>query len=142
MFCNYWDSDEDIIAEFRINYGTVPERIRQRRFVCIRQTRFAFGKTWTESARSGLNRQDRAMKNYPEHPHSPRQRPDPQNTVQTTQDIVMIVIRPDKIGRFFRMLQDVPSLYHSYRECLTDLSRPFTTRRTLLRTRERDVAPW
>ena len=42
--------DVGIIAEFRINYGTVQERIRLRRF--------AFGKIWTQS---GLNRQETAM---------------------------------------------------------------------------------
>ena len=53
VFCNCRDSDVGIIAEFRINYGTVPERIRQRRF--------AFGKIWTQS---GFNRQETAMKNF------------------------------------------------------------------------------
>ena len=32
VFCNCLDYDVGIIAEIRINYGTVPERIRQRRF--------------------------------------------------------------------------------------------------------------
>ena len=53
VFCNCRDSDVGIIAEFRINYATVPERIRQRRF--------AFGKVWTQS---GLNRQQTAMKHF------------------------------------------------------------------------------
>ena len=69
VFCNCRDSDVGIIAEFRINYGTVPERIRQRRF--------AFGKIWTQS---GLNRQETAMKNFsrscPFHRTPSRHRPD------------------------------------------------------------------
>ena len=83
VFCNCRDSDVGIIAEFRINYGTIPERIRQRRF--------AFGKIWTQS---GLNRQQTAMKNLSRScpfittaSRSTGHRPD---TVQTTQDIVTI----------------------------------------------------
>jgi hypothetical protein len=53
VFCYCRDSDVGIIAECRINYRTVPERIRQRRF--------AFGKIW---AQSGLNRQETAMQNF------------------------------------------------------------------------------
>ena len=62
VFCNCWDSDVGIIAEFCINYGTVPERIRQRRF--------AFGKIWTQSARNGNEKFLQIM-------------PVPQDTVQT-----------------------------------------------------------
>ena len=52
-FCNCRDSDVGIMAVVRINYGTVPGRILQRRF--------AFGKIWTQP---GLNRQERAMKYF------------------------------------------------------------------------------
>ena len=42
---------------------------------------------WTES---GRNRQKTAMNVFPDHARSSRQRPDPQDTVQTTQDIIEI----------------------------------------------------
>ena len=49
VFCNCRDSDVGIIVEYRINYGTVPARIRQRRFA-FRQDLDAI---WTQSVRKG-----------------------------------------------------------------------------------------
>ena len=115
VFCNSRDSDVGIIAEFRITYGTVPERIRQRRF--------AFGKIWTQS---GLSRQQTAMKHFSR--SCPFITTASTGHLQTTQDIVPIVIRLDQIGGVSRMLRDAPNS----RECSADLSGPFPTRRTLL----------
>jgi len=83
VFCNCRDSDVGIIAEFRINYWTVPE--------WIRQIQFAFGKIWMQS---GLNRQETAMNFFPDHARSTGHHP---YTVQTTPDIVMILIRYSRI---------------------------------------------
>jgi hypothetical protein len=83
VFCNCRDSDVGIIAEFRINNRTVPERIRQRRF--------AFGKIWTQSARNGNAKFLQIM-------------PVPQDIDQTTQDIVTILIR------YSRICQDIVTI--------------------------------
>jgi hypothetical protein len=127
--CNCRDSDVGIIAEFRINYRTVPEPIRQRRF--------AFGKIWTQS---GLNRQKTAMQNFsrscPFHRTLTRQH----RTLLRfwSDDIVTIIIRLDKIGWVSRMLRDASN----FREYLADLSGPFPIRRTLLWTYTTAFRQW
>ena len=102
--------------------------------------RNGFAKDGSHSARSGRNLDSVGNKRQwnisPDHARSSRQRP--QDTVQTTQDIVPIVIRLDQIGGVSRMLRDAPSC----RECSAHLSGPFPTRRTLLRTYSTAFSQW
>ena len=139
------DSDVGIIADFRINYGTVLERIRQRQF--------AFGKIWTQS---GLNRQETAMKSFsrscPFITIASWSTGHHLETVPTTQDIVTILIRYSRIchnivtiviwlyiiGWVSRMLHDTPN----FRECLANLSGPFPISRSLKRTYTTSFRQW
>ncbi len=139
VFCNCRDSDVGIICR-------ISHQIRD-------YSGTGFGKDGWHLARSGHNLDSignkRQWKLSPDHARSKGHRPD---TVQTTQDIVTVLIRYSRIchdivtivirlhtiGWVSRMLRDAPNC----REWLADISGPFAISRTLLRTYTTAFRQW